>query len=77
MSMSDKQVSSNLLQVTNPFQIPETRPKGFFESIRFMWTKLVNGFVDFITGDTCRFYTLLLVPSLDFIFQNDDNLTTD
>ncbi|CAA7018294.1 unnamed protein product [Microthlaspi erraticum] len=47
-------ILDNGTQVTNPFQIPETRPKGFFESIRFMWTKLVNGFVDFITGDTCR-----------------------
>ncbi|KAJ0243171.1 Protein HAPLESS 2 [Hirschfeldia incana] len=47
-------VLDNGTQVTNPFQIPETRPKGFFESIRLIWTKLVNGLVDFITGDTCR-----------------------
>ncbi|KAF8049716.1 hypothetical protein N665_2139s0004 [Sinapis alba] len=47
-------VLDNGTQVTNPFQIPETRPKGFFESIRMMWTKLVNGLVDFITGEACR-----------------------
>ncbi|KAL0876987.1 hypothetical protein Bca101_026692 [Brassica carinata] len=47
-------VLDNGTQVTNPFQIPETRPKGFFESIRLIWTKLVNGLVDFITGNTCR-----------------------
>jgi len=41
-------------QVTNPFQIPETQPKGFFDSIRILWTKIINGLVDFITGDTCR-----------------------
>ncbi|KAL0712938.1 hypothetical protein Bca4012_019916 [Brassica carinata] len=54
-------VLDNGTQVTNPFQIPETRPKGFFESIRMMWTKLVNGLVDFITGEACRLrYTLFL-----------------
>ncbi|ESQ38314.1 hypothetical protein EUTSA_v10028515mg [Eutrema salsugineum] len=47
-------VLDNGTQVTNPFQIPETHPKGFFESIRMLWTKLVNGLIDFITGDTCR-----------------------
>ncbi|KAF8097006.1 hypothetical protein N665_0297s0016 [Sinapis alba] len=47
-------VLDNGSQVTNPFQIPETRPKGFFESIRMMWMKLVNGLVDFITGEACR-----------------------
>ncbi|CAH8343150.1 unnamed protein product [Eruca vesicaria subsp. sativa] len=47
-------VLDNGTQVTNPFQIPETLPKGFFESVRMMWTKIVNGLVDFITGETCR-----------------------
>ncbi|KAL0749224.1 hypothetical protein Bca101_031227 [Brassica carinata] len=47
-------VLDNGTQVTNPFQIPETLPKGFFESIRLIWTKLVNGLVDFITGESCR-----------------------
>ncbi|CAH2071258.1 unnamed protein product [Thlaspi arvense] len=47
-------VLDNGTQVTNPFQIPETHPRGFFESIRLIWTKLVNGLIDFITGETCR-----------------------
>ncbi|KAG7557482.1 Generative cell specific-1/HAP2 domain [Arabidopsis suecica] len=47
-------VLDNGTQVTNPFQIPETHPKGFFDSIRILWTKIINGLVDFITGDTCR-----------------------
>lgn len=58
-SLSDKFTIN--VQVTNPFQIPETLPKGFFESIRLIWTKLVNGLVDFITGESCRLrYTLFL-----------------
>lgn len=55
------------LQVTNPFQIPETHPKGFFESIRIMWTKIINGLVDFITGDTCRLHTSSNLTSLRII----------
>ncbi|KAF8113103.1 hypothetical protein N665_0056s0008 [Sinapis alba] len=51
-------VLDNGTQVTNPFQIPETRPKGFFESIRLIWTKLVNGLVDSITGDTCSWMVM-------------------
>uniref|UniRef100_M4FIF5 Generative cell specific-1/HAP2 domain-containing protein n=1 Tax=Brassica campestris TaxID=3711 RepID=M4FIF5_BRACM len=47
-------ILDNGTQVTNPFQIPETLPKGLFESIRLIWTKLVNGLVDFITGESCR-----------------------
>ncbi|XP_010538793.1 PREDICTED: protein HAPLESS 2 isoform X2 [Tarenaya hassleriana] len=46
-------ILENGSQIT-PFQPPETRAKGFFESIRVMWKKLRDGVVDFITGETCR-----------------------
>lgn len=39
---------------TTPFQPPKTSINGFFESIESIWNKFWDGFVDFITGKTCR-----------------------
>ncbi|XP_027193351.1 protein HAPLESS 2 isoform X2 [Cicer arietinum] len=37
-----------------PFQPPETGINGFFDSIESMWNKLWTGFIEFITGKSCR-----------------------
>ncbi|KAL5727659.1 Transcriptional activator [Ranunculus cassubicifolius] len=37
-----------------PFKPPKSGINGFFGSIQSLWTSLINSFIDFFTGRTCR-----------------------